>query len=175
MTTACAPTSQQMEESFNRQALVRRCIKEALSRSFFSVYLQPLWSLSAQRLWSGSALCRLIHPEVGSISPAEFIPVAEEEGYIGQIGRRQFRRLCAFVAQHSSQLEQMGIQWLGKGEMFTAVGVINTPRKSAGWSPPWRRWGFRRSFPFIGVRRRGAPFMDESVSACFCAVSAGGL
>lgn len=166
-----APTSQQMEESFNRQALVRRCIKEALDQDFFSVYLQPLWSLSAQRFVSAEALSRLIHPEVGSISPAEFIPVAEEEGYIGQIGRRQFRRLCAFVAQHRSQLEQMGIQSVKVN--VSAVEIMD-PEYPAFVAGTMAEMGVSPEFFQFEITETVATSMDESMSVFLREVSAGG-
>lgn len=101
--------SEQLTRSYRRQALVRRCIKEALDQDMFRVYLQPLWSLSQERFVGAEALSRLVHTTEGPISPGEFIPIAEEEGYIGEIGRRQFKRLCTFVEKHGDRMQELGI------------------------------------------------------------------
>jgi diguanylate cyclase (GGDEF)-like protein/PAS domain S-box-containing protein len=67
------------------------------------VAYQPFWHVPDRRIAGVEALLRWDHPERGSISPAEFIPVAEESGLIVELGARVLRTACAQVAgwQHA--------------------------------------------------------------------------
>ncbi|QKJ87149.1 EAL domain-containing protein [Paramixta manurensis] len=69
-------------------------LRGALSRQEFEVYYQPLMKLDTQRLCGCEALIRWRHPERGMISPAEFIPLAEEIGVITAIGRWVLETAC---------------------------------------------------------------------------------
>ena len=62
-------------------------------------YYQPLVDLSSGRITGFEALVRWPHPERGMISPAEFIPVAEETGLINAVGGLMLRRACMDAAQ----------------------------------------------------------------------------
>jgi EAL domain-containing protein (putative c-di-GMP-specific phosphodiesterase class I) len=60
----------------------------------FKLYYQPLINLKTRRISTCEALLRWPHPERGMVSPAEFIPVAEEMGLIVPIGKRVLRMAC---------------------------------------------------------------------------------
>lgn len=62
-------------------------IRQALRQEQFRVYYQPIVQLSTGRIVGFEALLRWEHPERGLISPAEFIPTAEETGLIVQLDR----------------------------------------------------------------------------------------
>ena len=62
-------------------------------------YYQPLVDLASGRITGFEALVRWPHPERGMISPAEFIPVAEETGLINAVGGLMLRRACMDAAQ----------------------------------------------------------------------------
>jgi EAL domain-containing protein (putative c-di-GMP-specific phosphodiesterase class I) len=61
-------------------------------------YYQPLVDLATGRITGFEALVRWPHPERGMISPAEFIPVAEETGLINALGGQMLHRACTDAA-----------------------------------------------------------------------------
>jgi diguanylate cyclase (GGDEF)-like protein len=65
---------------------MERDLREAIALEQFELYYQPLVSLEDQRVLAFEALIRWHHPLRGFVSPAEFIPVAEETGLINEIG-----------------------------------------------------------------------------------------
>lgn len=76
-------------------------LREALPRNEFHLVLQPQVDIGSGRLLGAEALLRWDCAELGSVSPARFIPLAEEVGLIHEIGRwvfqeacREWRRLC---------------------------------------------------------------------------------
>ncbi|MGX4801526.1 bifunctional diguanylate cyclase/phosphodiesterase [Bradyrhizobium guangdongense] len=73
-------------------------LRQALVRGEFEVHYQPLVDLSANVVSGCEALLRWRHPERGMVSPADFIPVAEDTGLIGEIGEWVLRQACAEAA-----------------------------------------------------------------------------
>ena len=61
-------------------------LRRALDENGFQLYFQPLVDSGSEQVVSAEALLRWIHPEKGFISPADFIPVAEDAGLIIPIG-----------------------------------------------------------------------------------------
>jgi diguanylate cyclase (GGDEF)-like protein len=69
-------------------------IRHAIANKEFSVYYQPIHNLKTMRLDSVEVLMRWFHPTKGSISPSEFIPIAEKNGYINAIGAFMLETAC---------------------------------------------------------------------------------
>src|ERR1700723_2989405 len=70
-------------------------LRDAIQNDVLRPYYQPLIDLSTGRITGFEALVRWPHAERGMISPAEFIPVAEETGLINALGGLMLRRACA--------------------------------------------------------------------------------
>ena len=83
----------------NVRAVERQSIEEnlrrALERQEFSLHYQPKINLRTGEITGAEALIRWTHPTRGPVSPAQFIPVAEDCGLILPIGRWVLREACA--------------------------------------------------------------------------------
>jgi len=87
------------EREMDRQAQKRRDVELDLRRAFangeFELHYQPLVDIAADRISGFESLLRWRHPEKGMISPADFIPVAEDIGLIVPLGEWVLREACA--------------------------------------------------------------------------------
>ncbi|MDR6983650.1 diguanylate cyclase (GGDEF)-like protein/PAS domain S-box-containing protein [Rheinheimera pacifica] len=94
-------------DSMNKLAVkrlqVENLIRHGLKESYFSVYYQPKMDIATGRLTGMEALVRFITPKGGLISPASFIPVAEETGQIIEIGEVVLRQACKDVKRWIDQ------------------------------------------------------------------------
>jgi diguanylate cyclase (GGDEF)-like protein len=74
-------------------------LRSALASNAFEIHYQPLFNLHTKRISTCEALLRWPHPVRGMVSPAEFIPVAEEMGLIVEIGNLVLREACLECAK----------------------------------------------------------------------------
>ena len=110
----------EFNESIREKVLTRRRLahelRGALARRELSVHYQPLVSLDRQAVVGFEALCRWTHATLGPISPATFIPIAEEEDLVGELG--------AWILRESlRQLSEWRVQFPRLSELTMSVNV----------------------------------------------------
>lgn len=96
--------------SRRREGHILQIMQQALQNKTFQVYYQPIYSTAEKRFTSGEALIRLYDEGMGFISPDEFIPMAEKNGMILQIGEFVFRTVCEMMARE--KIWEKGIEYV---------------------------------------------------------------
>jgi diguanylate cyclase (GGDEF)-like protein len=83
-----------MEASAQARRALEFDLRKATESEAFELYYQPIYNLKTRRIAACEALLRWRHHERGMVSPAEFIPVAEEMGLIVEIGTQVLYKAC---------------------------------------------------------------------------------
>lgn len=96
-------TASMQEMAQTRKRLVSD-LRRALAERQFRLYYQPIVDLEDGSVHKAEALLRWQHPERGLVSPAEFIPVAEETGIIVEIGDWVFREAVRQAAEWRARI-----------------------------------------------------------------------
>ncbi|HZX25555.1 MAG TPA: EAL domain-containing protein [Telluria sp.] len=104
----------EMEAELTERALIERHLRFALQRGELALHYQPRVDLENGRVTGVEALARWLHPDLGLVAPARFIPVAEETGLIEDIGNWVLREAC---------LQNCRWRALGLPDMHVAVNV----------------------------------------------------
>ncbi|WP_218162444.1 DUF4084 domain-containing protein [Alkalibacterium sp. 20] len=95
-----------------RRMRIESDLRKALEEKQFKVYYQPKLELKTKKIVGMEALLRWKHPELGWISPAEFIPIAEETGQIVSIGEWVLNEAC-----------KQNVSWQQRGLPLVSVSV----------------------------------------------------
>jgi diguanylate cyclase (GGDEF)-like protein len=120
------------EADMNTRAQARRLLesdlRNALAAGQFELFYQPLFQLAGGAVTGCEALLRWRHPERGLVSPAEFIPLAEEIGLIVPLGAWVLRQACMEAAGWPNGLKiainVSAIQLRSRGLVETVVAAL---------------------------------------------------
>lgn len=94
---------------YSKQVLA--VLTKAVQEKAFDVVYQPIWSTKENRFASAEALVRLQDcGDLGFISPEIFIPMAEQQGMIGEIGSIVFEKVCSFASEN--RLWEKGVNYI---------------------------------------------------------------
>jgi len=101
-----------MKNELQKKQIIEEDMKNALLDNEFIMYLQPKYCISTGRIIGAEALARWIHPEKGMISPADFVPVFEENGFILKLDQIIWESACRKIRD-----------WIDKGIEPVPVSV----------------------------------------------------
>jgi diguanylate cyclase (GGDEF)-like protein len=83
-----------MDETLRMRQIVEEDLRKAIDLGQLSLTYQPQFSADGRKILGVEALVRWEHPEHGLVSPADFVPIAEQRGVIGKLGEWVLRQAC---------------------------------------------------------------------------------
>jgi len=112
--------TQKMHDQAMRLLEMETELRKAVERGEFTVHYQPVIDLENGTLAGFEALVRWVHPDLGTILPGEFIPLAEDTGLIFPIGEWVFRTVCRQLCAWQERFP---------GSPFVRVSVNLSPKQ----------------------------------------------
>lgn len=98
-----------VEEQLKSHTVIQRDIAKSISNGDIYPKFQPLVCGETEEICGFEALARWNHPELGQVSPARFIPMAESRELIVALGSRILEQSCEFLAQVNDQRYELGL------------------------------------------------------------------
>lgn len=95
--------SREINAIAQRRIAIEQSLRKVLQRNELELFYQPKIAAQGGEIIGMEALLRWFHPQMGTIPPFEFVPIAEEIGLINDIGDWVLREACRQTAQWSSQ------------------------------------------------------------------------
>ncbi len=133
--------TQDMTERAFERVLMETNLRRALEKEEFVVYYQPQYDVEQQVFVGMEALVRWEHPEMGMVSPAKFIPLAEETGLIVQMDRWVMRTAMAQVSEwyrdglNPGKLAlNLAVKQLYQKDLLEMIGAT---MRATGFRPQW--------------------------------------
>jgi diguanylate cyclase (GGDEF)-like protein len=124
-----------MGEQMQSRRILEQDLRKALPSGEFELYYQPVVNLRTATVSGFEALIRWNHPQRGLISPAAFIPLAEETGFIVPMGEWVIRQACMTAARWPEHLHVAvnisASQFRSAGLMQIIVGALAASRLKA--------------------------------------------
>ena len=91
--------AEDLHAAAEERAELEQDLREAIARGELQLYYQPVVFAANEKIVGFEALMRWQHPKRGWISPAKFVPIAEDAGLIDRIGQWALRTACADLAR----------------------------------------------------------------------------
>lgn len=101
---------QSLHEELLMEHRILDSVQDALNNREFQLYLQPKVDMRTRQPVGAEALIRWVHPEMGFISPGQFIPLLEREGLIYKVDQYIWEEACKFLqARREHGLAQLPV------------------------------------------------------------------
>jgi len=123
-----------MEHSFRLRQMMKADLRAAIKSRGLRVVYQPIVAIGSLKIASCEALCRWDHPELGQISPAVFIPLAEEMGIISEITAFVLEKACTDCAKWPEPIG-VSVNLSAKDFVESVVETVSEVLRSTGLAP----------------------------------------
>ena len=117
----------EMEVAANKRRVLEIDLREAISQEEFEIHYQPVIQVASRKMVGVEALARWRHPRRGLISPADFIPLAEETGLIMPLGDWILRKACTDAARWPAEIKvavNLSPAQFKKSNLFEVVASV---------------------------------------------------
>jgi diguanylate cyclase (GGDEF)-like protein/PAS domain S-box-containing protein len=115
--------SSEMTERAQQRLRLESCLRRAIEHDELQLHFQPLVNSVSGVIAGAEGLLRWTSAELGAVSPAQFIPIAEETGFIVAIGEWVIERACAQIAQWREA---------GLGDIAVSINLSTLQLRDAG-------------------------------------------
>lgn len=88
---------EQFKETLYNRKFIEENMENAIAENQFTMYLQPKYSITRNKIIGAEALVRWRHPTRGMIYPDQFIPIIEENGFIKKVDYYIWEKACLFI------------------------------------------------------------------------------
>ncbi len=183
------------DDSMREKAVIRHQmetdLRRGLERREFRVHYQPILSIETRRIVGFEALVRWQHPELGLVSPADFVPLAEETGLIVRLGDWVLREACRqmsvwhatypsdpllsvavnvsskqfaqpeLLARIQQVLEETGLDPRGLKLEITEGTIMNHPESAATMLEELRKMGIQVSVDDFGTGYSSLSYLQK--------------
>ena len=115
---------EEMDQAFRRKQRLKIDLRAAIEDKALRVVYQPIVSMETMQIAGCEALCRWDHPELGAISPAIFIPLAEEMGIVSRISEFVLDtacRQCVLWPEHIGVSVNLSAKDFGSGDIVATI------------------------------------------------------
>jgi diguanylate cyclase (GGDEF)-like protein len=120
----------EMDKRLQARRSLELDLRKAMTNGEFEVHYQPIVDMETGKVSSFEALLRWSHPERGQISPAQFIPLAEETGLIVPLGEWVMRTACIHAAKWPKEIgvavNLSAMQFKGKNLVPLTLNALAT-------------------------------------------------
>lgn len=116
-----------MDEALQKRQRLAQQLRVALENNNLGLmqWYQPIMDINGTKLFAVEALLRWQHPTLGAISPAEFVPIAEETGLIIPLGEWVIEQACRLATSCPKLIVAINVSTL----QFLAPGFVDTLRE----------------------------------------------
>lgn len=107
---AVLPAEKTILDKSTREHKIQQVLQDALQNDGLYIVYQPIYSLERKKFTTAEALVRIKSTDLGYIGPDEFIPIAEHNSLILQIGEVVFKKVCNFIIKE--KIWEKGIEYI---------------------------------------------------------------
>ena len=133
--------TQELTQAVRRRRRLEADLRQIRIKDELAIYYQPLVSTDSGRITAVEALLRWHHPELGSISPGEFIPLLEDLGLMVEVGTWVLKTACLQNVQWQKEgLVPVRMAVNLSAQQFYRDDIVETVREAlreAGLAPEW--------------------------------------